>query len=158
MPELPDITVYIEALERRIVGKTLDRVRIGSPFVLRTFDPPLEAVHGRRVSELRRLGKRIAVGLEAELWIVIHLMIAGRLYWRAPGVPLVGKNDLAAFDFDGGSVVLTEAGSKRRAAIYLVSGASALREHDPGGLEILSATLGEFQSALVRENHTLKRV
>jgi formamidopyrimidine-DNA glycosylase len=157
MPELPDIAVYIEALERRIVGRVLEQVRVGSPFVLRSFEPPLGSVQGRGVLTLRRLGKRIAIGLEGDLWIVIHLMIAGRLHWRPPGVGLSGKNKLAAFDFSDGSLLLTEAGSKRRAAIQVVLGSGALQQHDPGGLEILDATLDGFQAALRRENHTLKR-
>ncbi len=157
MPELPDITVYVEALERRIVGETLTSVRIRSPFLLRTFDPPAEATHGRLVREVRRLGKRIAIGVDGELWIVLHLMIAGRLHWKPLGVKLLAKGYLAALDFPAGSLLLTEAGSKHRASLSVLRGRDAWKEHDPGGLEVLSATLAEFQSALQRENHTLKR-
>jgi formamidopyrimidine-DNA glycosylase len=157
MPELPDIIVYIEALERRIVGQTLEDARINSPFVLRTFDPPLSVVAGKAVRKLKRIGKRIAIGLEDDLWLVIHLMIAGRLRWKAPRAKLGGKNDLAAFDFPNGTLVLTEAGSKRRAALYVIRKEDALAALDPGGLEVLDATVAEFDSALRRENHTLKR-
>ncbi len=157
MPELPDITIYLEALQRRIVGRRLERVRVKSPFLLRTFEPQLEAVDGKRVLELRRLGKRIAIGLEDELWLVLHLMIAGRLQWKASGVKLAGKYNLAAFDFENGTLVLTEGGAKRRAALYLVGGHDALDEHEPGGIDVLSATLGDFAAVLRQENHTLKR-
>jgi formamidopyrimidine-DNA glycosylase len=157
MPELPDITVYIEALEKRVVGRPLEAVRVHSPFLVRTFDPPLEAARGRTVREIRRVGKRIALGLESGLWLVIHLMIAGRLHWKAPGVKIGAKNALAAFDFQNGSLLLTEAGSKRRAALFLLRGEEALAQLDPGGLEVLAATLDEFASVLRRENHTLKR-
>jgi formamidopyrimidine-DNA glycosylase len=122
MPELPDISAYLSALDVRIVGQTLDRVRIHSPFVLRTAEPPLDSVHGRRVTALRRIGKRIALGLDGDLWLVVHLMIAGRLHWRAAGIKLSGRNNLAAFDFSNGSLVLTEAGTKRRASLSLVGG------------------------------------
>lgn len=157
MPELPDITVYLEALTRRITGERLEQVRLASPFLLRSFEPPLEQVRGRRVSELRRLGKRIVIGLDGDLWLVLHLMIAGRLHWKAPGAKLAGKQQLAAFDFNSGTLVLTEAGAKRRAALYLVQGEAGLSEHDRGGIDVLSASLAEFRAALVRENHTLKR-
>ena len=157
MPELPDITVYLEALERRIIGQQLEGVRINSPFVLRTFEPPLEAVTGKKVRELRRLGKRIAIGLEDELWLVVHLMIAGRLHWKPRGARLTGKFNLGAFDFANGTLVLTEAGSKRRAALYLVQGSTALTEHDPGGLDVFAVSPKAFEAALRRENHTLKR-
>jgi formamidopyrimidine-DNA glycosylase len=157
MPELPDITVYIEALERRIVGQQLEGVRVNSPFVLRTFEPPLEAVAGKRVRELRRLGKRIAIGLDDELWLVVHLMIAGRLHWKPRGTRLTGKFNLVAFDFSNGTLILTEAGSKRRAALYLVKGTAALAEHDPGGLDVFKVRPKDFEAALRRENHTLKR-
>jgi formamidopyrimidine-DNA glycosylase len=157
MPELPDITVYLEALEQRILGQQLESVRVGSPFVLRTFDPPLDSVNGKTVRELRRLGKRIAIGLDDDLWLVLHLMIAGRLHWKPRGARLAGKNSLAAFDFTNGTLLLTEAGSKRRAALYLVQGQDALKEQDPGGLEVLSASRNAFEAALRRENHTLKR-
>jgi formamidopyrimidine-DNA glycosylase len=157
MPELPDITVYLEALGRRIIGQQLAGVRINSPFVLRTFEPPLEAVTGKKVRELRRLGKRIAIGLEDELWLVVHLMIAGRLHWKPRGARLTGKFNLVAFDFANGTLVLTEAGSKRRAALYLVQGSTALAEHDPGGLDVFAVSPKAFEAALRRENHTLKR-
>jgi formamidopyrimidine-DNA glycosylase len=157
MPELPDITIYLEALESRILGQKLAAVRVNGPFVLRTFEPPLEAIAGKTVRELRRLGKRIAIGLEDDFWLVLHLMIAGRLHWKRPGVQLAGKNQLAAFDFPQGTLLLTEAGSKRRAALYLLQGAAALTEHDPGGIDVLSASLTEFETALRQENHTLKR-
>ena len=157
MPELPDITVYLEALQRRIVGQQLLGVRINSPFVLRTFEPPLSAVEGRHVRELRRLGKRIAIGLEDQLWLVLHLMIAGRLHWKGEQAKLSGKFQLAAFDFARGTLLLTEAGAKRRAALYLMQGEQALVEHDPGGIDVLSASADDFSTALRRENHTLKR-
>jgi formamidopyrimidine-DNA glycosylase len=157
MPELPDITVYLEALERRIIGQELEKVRINSPFVLRTFEPPLDAVAGKKVRELGRLGKRIAIGLEDELWLVVHLMIAGRLHWKPRGARLTGKFNLVAFDFSNGTLVLTEAGSKRRAALYLVKGTAALADHDPGGLDVFAVSPKVFEVALRRENHTLKR-
>jgi formamidopyrimidine-DNA glycosylase len=157
MPELPDITVYIEALETRSVGHVLERVRIASPFLLRTFDPPIAAVEGRRVVQLRRLGKRIAIGLEGDLWLVLHLMIAGRLHWAEPGAKLPGKRGLAAFDFAHGSLTLTEAGSKRRAALYVVQGTAELETHNPGGLEIFTADGETFARVLTSRNHTLKR-
>jgi len=157
MPELPDITIYVEALERRVIGERLDAVRVRSPFLLRTFDPPLDTVSGRNVREVRRLGKRIAVGLDNDLWLVLHLMIAGRLHWKALGVKLSGKSSLAAFDFSNGALLLTEAGTKHRAALFLVRGEDALRAQDPGGLEVISATLDEFRTGLRQGNHTLKR-
>ncbi len=157
MPELPDITVYLEALRARIEGEVLQQVRVASPFLLRTFEPPLEAVFNHRVNELRRLGKRIAIGLEGDLWLVIHLMIAGRLQWKAAGAKLTGKIGLAAFDFPRGTLMLTEAGSKRRAALHVVQGADQLRLHNPPGIDVMSVPLAEFQSTLQRENHTLKR-
>jgi formamidopyrimidine-DNA glycosylase len=157
MPELPDITVYIEALERRVVGRRLDAVRLHSPFLVRTFDPPLEAVNGKTVREIRRVGKRIALGFDEELWLVLHLMIAGRLHWKSAGAKISAKNALAAFDFHDGALVLTEAGSKRRAGLFVIRGEGALKALDPGGLEPLSATFDEFQAVLRRENHTLKR-
>ena len=157
MPELPDITVYIEAVERRVLGQPLVRVRVNSPFLVRTFDPPLADTAGKAVRELRRLGKRIALGLDDDLWIVIHLMIAGRLHWRKAGVKLGGKYNLAAFDFEAGSLLFTEAGTKRRASLHVVRGEAALREHDPGGLDVFAATTAEFAAPLRRENHTLKR-
>jgi formamidopyrimidine-DNA glycosylase len=157
MPELPDVTIYVEALERHTLGVRLDGVRIRAPFLLRTYDPPLDSVSGRPVRELRRLGKRIAFGLDDELWLVLHLMIAGRLHWKPRGARLAGKSALAAFDFASGTLLLTEAGSKHRAALHLVRGADALRAHDPGGLEVLAATLDQFEAALRTGNHTLKR-
>ena len=157
MPELPDIAVYLEALAPRIVGQPLDRVRVQSPFLLRTFEPPLESAHGKHVRGLRWLGKRIAIGLEGELWLVLHLMIAGRLHWKPPDAKLNGKYNLAAFDFPQGSLVLTEAGAKRRAALYLVSGQAALDQHDPGGIDVFEASTEQFAAALKRRNHTLKR-
>ena len=157
MPELPDVTVYIEALERRIAGATLQRVRLLTPFLLRSVDPPLNALTGRRVVGLRRLGKRIVIALEDELFLVIHLMIAGRLQWRAAGAKPPGKIGLAAFDFSTGTLLMTEAGTKRRASLEAVRGEAALRALDPGGLEVLEADLAAFRRALVAENHTLKR-
>jgi formamidopyrimidine-DNA glycosylase len=157
MPELPDIVVYLEALERRIVGQLLLKVRVNSPFLVRTFEPPLSVAEGKRVSELRRIGKRIAIGLEGDLWLVLHLMIAGRLHWKPAGSKLAGKQNLAAFDFETGTLTLTEAGSKRRAGLWLLQGAAALAELNPGGLEVLSASFEQFEMELKRENHTLKR-
>jgi formamidopyrimidine-DNA glycosylase len=157
VPELPDIEIYLEALERRILGRTLERVRISGPALLRTVDPPPSAAEGRRVVALRRLGKRIAIGLEQDLFLVIHLMIAGRLRWRPRGAPLGRRGGLAAFDFDSGTLVLTEAGTKRRAALHVLRGEPALAEHDPGGLEVLGCDLAEFRARITGENHTLKR-
>ncbi|HYL34491.1 MAG TPA: DNA-formamidopyrimidine glycosylase family protein [Bryobacteraceae bacterium] len=157
MPELPDITVYIEALEGRIAGQKLERVRLASPFLLRTVDPPLRAVEGQKVLRLRRVGKRIALGLEDDLWLVLHLMIAGRLHWRPRGVKLAGRLNLAAFDFPNGSLLLTEAGSQKRASLHVVRGEDGLRELDPGGLEVLEADLDRFRAVLTSSNHTLKR-
>jgi formamidopyrimidine-DNA glycosylase len=157
MPELPDINAYLRALEARIVGRTLQRVRIASAFLLRTAEPPIADVQGQEVRELRRIGKRLAIGLNNDLWMVIHLMLAGRLHWRAPGVKLSGRNNLAAFDFADGSLVLTEAGTKRRASLHIVRGESALRAMDPGGIEVASCTRDEFQAALTAQNRTLKR-
>jgi formamidopyrimidine-DNA glycosylase len=157
MPELPDITVYIEALEARIAGQTLERVRLSSPFLLRTIDPPLSAAQGKKVLALRRVGKRIAIGLEDDLWLVLHLMIAGRLHWRERGVKLARKNTPAAFDFSNGSLVLTEAGSQKRASLHVVSGEDNLRALDPGGIDVLEAHLTDFSAALTSANHTLKR-
>ncbi|MFI5456580.1 MAG: Fpg/Nei family DNA glycosylase [Isosphaerales bacterium] len=157
MPELPDITIYVEALERHILGQRLDAVRIHSPFLLRTFDPPLDSVSGKKVGQVRRLGKRIAMGLDDELWLVLHLMIAGRLHWKSLGAKLSGKYSLAAFDFSNGTLMFTEAGTKRRASLSLLRGEDALHEQDPGGLEPIAATFDEFQAVLRRRNHTLKR-
>jgi formamidopyrimidine-DNA glycosylase len=158
MPELPDVTVYLEALERRILGARLGRVRLLTPFVLRSVDPPLSAAAGKAVVGFRRLGKRIVIALEDDLFLVIHLMIAGRLHWRPAGARPPGKIGLAAFDFSTGTLILTEAGTKRRALLEVVRGENALRQHDPGGLDVFVAPLEAFQAALVAENHTLKRV
>jgi formamidopyrimidine-DNA glycosylase len=157
MPELPDITAYISALEPRIVGQPLEHVRIASAFLLRTARPPVSSVEGHVVQELRRIGKRIAVGVEGDLWLVLHLMIAGRLHWRPLGAKLAGRNNLAAFDFPNGSLVLTEAGTKRRASLHVFEGEEALRSIDPGGIDVLSSDLKAFQEALTVENRTLKR-
>ncbi len=157
MPELPDIAAYITALEPRIVGQPVQQVRLGSPFLVRTVDPPLEDAEGRVVRELRRVGKRIAFGLENDLWLVLHLMIAGRLHWKARNAKLGGRQNLAAFDFPGGSLVLTEAGSKRRASLHVVRGEQGLEALDPGGIEILGSDLESFRAALTSENRTLKR-
>jgi formamidopyrimidine-DNA glycosylase len=158
VPELPDVTVYIEALERRILGARLERVRLLTPFLLRSVDPPLSEAAGRTVTGLRRLGKRLVIVLEGDLFLVIHLMIAGRLHWRPAGAKPPGKIGLAAFDFSTGTLVMTEAGTKKRASLDLVRGEAALAAHDPGGLEVLDADLGAFRAALTAENHTLKRV
>jgi formamidopyrimidine-DNA glycosylase len=157
MPELPDITAYITALEPRILGQTLEHVRVASAFLLRTVRPPVASVEGRVVRELRRIGKRIAIGVGGDLWIVLHLMIAGRLHWRPPGAKLTGRQNLAAFDFPHGSLVLTEAGTKRRASLHLFEGEEALRSIDPGGIDVLSSDLNGFRAALMVENRTLKR-
>ena len=157
MPELPDINAYLHALDSRIVGQVLRTVRIGSPFVLRTAQPPIAEAQGRVVRELQRIGKRVAIGLDNELWIVIHLMIAGRLHWRAAGAKLGGRNNLAAFDFDSGSLLLTEAGTKRRASLHVVQGEAALRSVDPGGIEVFDSDLAAFIAAMTAENRTLKR-
>jgi formamidopyrimidine-DNA glycosylase len=157
MPELPDITAYLTALEPRILGHTLERVRLASVFVLRTVNPPVSAVEGKTVTALRRVGKRIAIGVEGEIWLVIHLMIAGRLHWRPPEARLAGRNALLALDFANGSLVLTEAGSKRRASLHIVRGEQGLHEVDPGGTEIFSSDFNEFRAALTAENRTLKR-
>jgi len=157
MPELPDVNAYLCALDTRIVGRTLEKVRVASAFVLRTAQPPTADLQGHVVRELRRIGKRVVIGMNNDLWVVIHLMIAGRLHWRAPGVKLSGRNNLAAFDFAEGSLLLTEAGTKRRASLHVLRGEQALRAMDPGGIEILSSTLDEFRAALTAENRTLKR-
>jgi len=157
MPELPDIVTYISALEPRIVGQTLQRVRFSSPFLLRTVQPPISSVENRVVCELRRVGKRIAMGMEGDLWLVLHLMIAGRLHWRPPEAKLGGRQNLAAFDFPNGSLVLTEAGAKRRASLHLLQGEESLRSIDPGGIDVFSSDLNSFRAALTAENRTLKR-
>jgi formamidopyrimidine-DNA glycosylase len=157
MPELPDISAYLNALQERIVGQPLQRVRLGSPFLLRTAAPPISEAEGHQVTELRRIGKRVAVGLNNDLWLVLHLMIAGRLHWRSPGAKLAGRNNLAAFDFPNGSLVLTEAGTKRRASLHVVKGEEALRSVDPGGIEVFDSDLEAFIAAMTAENRTLKR-
>ena len=157
MPELPDITAYLAALESRVLGQPLERIRLASPFLLRTVHPPLQELEDRTVHKLRRIGKRIAIGVNGDLWLVLHLMIAGRLHWRPPSVKLAGRNSLAAFDFPGGSLVLTEAGSKRRASLHVLSGEGGLRSVDPGGVEIFDCDLNSFSAALTAENRTLKR-
>lgn len=157
MPELPDISTYITALEARILGQPLERVRLASAFLLRTVDPPLAGIEGRTVRKLCRIGKRIAIGVEGELWLVLHLMIAGRLHWKPPQAKLAGRNALAAFDFPTGSLVLTEAGSKRRASLHVVRGEEGLRSMDPGGIEIFATDIDGFRAALTLENRTLKR-
>jgi formamidopyrimidine-DNA glycosylase len=157
VPELPDINAYLSALEPRILGQPLQNVRVASLFLLRTAQPPLSDAHGRIVKELRRIGKRIAIGLEGQLWLVLHLMIAGRLHWRAPGARLAGRQSLAAFDFSDGSLVLTEAGTKHRASLHVFAGDDSLRSVDPGGIDVLNADLASFRAALSADNHTLKR-
>jgi formamidopyrimidine-DNA glycosylase len=157
MPELPDIVTYLKALEPRILGERLSRVRIASTFLLRTAEPPIREVEGRVVRDLKRIGKRIAIGLENDLWLVLHLMIAGRLHWRPPQASLAGRNSLGAFDFHEGSLVLTEAGTKRRASLHLVSGEAGLQPMDPGGIDIFVSDVKSFRAALTRENRTLKR-
>jgi formamidopyrimidine-DNA glycosylase len=157
MPELPDIAAYISALQPRIVAQPIERVRLASAFLLRTVEPPLSSVEGRIVREVRRIGKRIAIGVEGDLWLVLHLMIAGRLHWRPPGAKLSGRQNLAAFDFPSGSLVLTEAGTKRRASLHVLSGEEGLRSIDPGGIEIFESDLSAFRDALTDENRTLKR-
>jgi formamidopyrimidine-DNA glycosylase len=157
MPELPDIAAYISALEPRIAGKSLQQVRLASPFLLRTAQPPISEIEGSRVRGIRRVGKRIAMGFENDLWLVLHLMIAGRLHWRPPGAKLAGRQNLAAFDFPDGSLVLTEAGSKRRASLHVVRGEAGLRSMDAGGIDVLSSDLDSYRAALTAENRTLKR-
>jgi formamidopyrimidine-DNA glycosylase len=157
MPELPDISAYLSALQERIVGQPLQRVRLNSPFLLRTAAPPLSEAVGNQVTELRRIGKRVVIGLSNDLWLVLHLMIAGRLHWRTQGVTLKGRNSLAAFDFPDGSLVLTEAGTKRRASLHVVKGEEALRSIDPGGIEVFDSDLAAFIAAMTAENRTLKR-
>jgi len=157
MPELPDLTVYIEALEARIAGQPLEAVRLGSPFLLRSVEPKLEETFGRRVAALRLVGKRIAVGVEGDLWLVLHLMIAGRLHWKKPGAKLAGRNALAAFDFPAGTLTLTEAGSQRRASLTLARGEEGLRALDPGGLDPMTSTAAQFAAVLSGHAHTLKR-
>jgi formamidopyrimidine-DNA glycosylase len=157
MPELPDIAAYIGALEPRIVGQPIEHIRLASPFLLRTVQPSITDVEGRIVRELRRIGKRIAIGVEGDLWVVLHLMIAGRLHWRPRGAKLAGRKSLAAFDFPNGSLVLTEAGTKHRASLYLFAGEEALQAVDAGGIDVFSSNLASFREALTAENRTLKR-
>jgi formamidopyrimidine-DNA glycosylase len=157
MPELPDVVVYLEALDARILGQTLVRVRLLNPFLLRTAAPPISAVEGKRVTSLRRIGKRLVIGLEGKLFLVLHLMIAGRLRWSAAGGKAPGRIGLAVFEFSNGTLVLTEAGTKRRASLHLVEGETALKAFDPGGLEVLDADLTAFSHRLQAENHTVKR-
>jgi len=158
MPELPDIETYIAALEPRVAGRVLEGIRLKNPFLLRTATPPIAQAHGREVRELRRLGKRIVFGLDGGLWLVLHLMIAGRLHWKTAGAEPAGRSGLAAFDFPDGSLILTEAGSKRRASLHLVDGDAGLAALDPGGIEVLTSDLAAFAAALRQHNHTLKRV
>ena len=157
MPELPDIATYISALKPRIMAQPILKIRLASPFLLRTIQPPLTDVENRMVRELRRIGKRIAIGVEGDLWVVLHLMIAGRLHWRQPGTKLAGRQTLAGFDFPTGSLVLTEAGSKRRASLYVLKGEENLKAIDPGGIEVFASDLARFREALTAENRTLKR-
>ena len=157
VPELPDITAYIFALETRILGQRLERVRIASAFLLRTAQPAVSETEGKIVREVRRIGKRIAIGVEGDLWLVLHLMIAGRLHWRPVNAKVAGRNSLAAFDFPNGSLVLTEAGSKRRASLHIAAGEAALEAMNPGGIEVFTSDLVGFRKALSAENRTLKR-
>jgi formamidopyrimidine-DNA glycosylase len=157
VPELPDVTVYVEALRERLDGARLERLRLATPFVLRSVDPPPGEVAGRAVVGVRRLGKRVVIALEGERFVVIHLMIAGRLHWKPAGARIPGKIGVAALDFSTGTLLMTEAGTTKRAAVHLVRGETALREHDPGGLEVLEADLGAFSAALTAESHTVKR-
>jgi formamidopyrimidine-DNA glycosylase len=157
LPELPDVTVYVEAVASRVTGKVLRRVRLGNPFVLRTFAPSPRELEGTKVTGVRRVGKRVVLECEHERFIVIHLMVAGRLHWKEPGAKLAGRQGLAAFDFDEGTLTLTEAGTRRRASIHIVAGEAALHALDPGGIEVMASEAGAFFEVLVRENHTLKR-
>jgi formamidopyrimidine-DNA glycosylase len=157
VPELPDISAYITALESRVLGQPLQHIRVASPFLLRTVQPPLESAQGKVVEKVRRIGKRIAFGVEGDLWLVLHLMIAGRLHWRARDAKLAGRQSLAAFDFPEGSLVLTEAGSKKRASLHVVASERDLESFDAGGIDVFAADLESFRAALGAENHTLKR-
>jgi formamidopyrimidine-DNA glycosylase len=157
MPELPDILLYLHALRPRVVGRRVEAVRLASPFLLRSIDPPLDAIAGRRIVGLHRLGKRIVFEAEGELFVVVHLMIAGRFRWKEKGAAIPGKVGLLAIDFENGTLLLTEAGTKRQASLHAVRGRDALTQHDPGGLEVLDASLEQFTAALVEENHTVKR-
>src|SRR5918996_5047457 len=157
MPELPDVTVYIEALCERVLNQPIQRIRVASPFIVPSFEPPIREAEGKKVLSLRRLGKRIVFKLEDDLFLIVHLMIAGRFHWKPKGAKIARKYGQAAFDFPNGTLLLTEAGTKKRASIYLVRGEAALQEHDPGGLEVFDATFEQFRECLMRENHTLKR-
>jgi formamidopyrimidine-DNA glycosylase len=157
MPELPDVEVYVHCLRPRVLGEPLERARVKSVFLVRTVEPPLAAAHGQRVTGVERLGKRVVLAMEKDLFLVFHLMIAGRFRWGASGAGLPGKIGLAAFDFPKGTLLLTEASSRRRASLHLLQGRDALKRHDPGGIDVFAATPGEFHAALTRENHTLKR-
>ena len=157
MPELPDIEAYLFALRQRILNQRLEHLRLGSPFLLRTVDPPVQAVEGHVITDLRRIGKRIAIGFDNDIWIVFHLMIAGRMHWREPNAKLVARRTLAALDFAGGTLTLTEAGSKRRASLHVVRSEQGLSALDPGGIDVLTATYDDFKARLTAENHTLKR-
>jgi len=157
MPELPDLTVYLEALDARIVGQRLERLLIRSPFLLRTAEPPIESAQGRRVTEVRRIGKRLSIGLEGDLWLVFHLMIAGRLHWTEAGARSSRRAALARLEFSNGALTLTEAGTKRRASLHFLQGQEALRRQDPGGIEVSQSSLAQFAERLRSENHTLKR-
>jgi|SRR5579864_542631 len=157
MPELPDISAYLTALEPRIVDQRVEQIRLASPFLLRTVQPPLSSAEGHTVTKLRRVGKRIAIGLDNDVWLVLHLMIAGRLHWRPPQAKLSGRQNLASFDFPGGSLVLTEAGAKRRASLHVISGEENLQALDAGGIDVFAADLDSFRAVLTAENHTLKR-
>jgi formamidopyrimidine-DNA glycosylase len=157
MPEFPDVTVYIDALNERVLNQAIQKIRIGSPFVLRSFDPPISAAEGKKILALRRLGKRIVFELEDELYLIVHLMIAGRFHWKPKGAKIARKYGQAALDFPNGTLLLTEAGTKKRASIHLVRGEAAIKDHDPGGLEVFDASFEQFRQRLTRENHTLKR-
>jgi formamidopyrimidine-DNA glycosylase len=157
MPELPDVTVYIEALAERVLNHPILKIRLASPFILRSFEPPISAVEGKKVEALRRLGKRIVFEVEDDLFLIVHLMIAGRFHWKPKGAKIARKYGQAALDFPNGTLLLTEAGTKKRASLHLVQGEASLREHDPGGMEVFDATLDQFRAALTSENHTLKR-
>src|SRR5690349_10528680 len=157
MPELPDVLLYLHALRPRVVGHRVEHVRLASPFLLRSIDPPLTAVEGRTIVDLHRLGKRVVIEADVELFLVIHLMIAGRFRWKAKGTRIPGKVGLLALDFDNGTLILTEAGTKRQASLYVVQGRAALAQHDPGGIDVMGSDLATFEAALRAENHTLKR-
>ena len=157
MPEYPDVTVYVEALSERVLNQPIQKIRIGSPFVLRSFDPPISAAEGKKVTALRRLGKRIVFEIEEDFFLIVHLMIAGRFHWKPKGARIARKYGQAAVDFPNGTLLLTEAGTKKRASIHLVRGEAGLKEHDPGGLDVFDTSLEQFREALTRENHTLKR-